>query len=77
MKRRQSPMQIAKRLDEIGPHSNKNKVEGLARSVADRIAKGEPPPPGYKNWAYVIMQFYRPMKETLNKVKNLAAKGSL
>lgn len=77
MKRRQSPRQIAKRLNDIGPHSNRNKVEGLARSVADRIANKEQPPPGYKDWGYVIMQFYRPMKETLNKVKKLAAKGSL
>lgn len=77
MKRRQNSNEIAKRLNDIGPHSNQKKVEGLARSVADRIANGDPPPPGYKKWEYAIMQFYRPMRKTLNDVKKLAAKGSI
>jgi hypothetical protein len=69
MKPKQKPKQIARRLNDIGPHSNKNKVEGLARSVAQRIKHGEAPPPGYASWHYVIMQFYRPMKEELNELK--------
>ena len=77
MRAKQNPKRIAKRLNNLGPHSNKNKVEGLARSVVLRIAQGEPPPPGYDNWGFAIMQFYRPMKEALNKIKRLAAKGSL
>lgn len=77
MKPKQTPKQIAKRLDDIGPHNQKTEVEGLARSVALRIAQGEPPPPGYDDWGLAIMQFYRPMKETLNKIKKLAVKGSL
>lgn len=77
MKSKQTPKQIAKRLDDIGPDSNQRDVEGLARSVALRIAQGEAPPPGYDDWGYAIMQFYRPMKESLNKIKKLAKKGSL
>lgn len=77
MRGKQNSRQIAKRLNDIGPHSNKNEVEGLARSVAHRIAKGDSPPPGYSDWGYAIMQFYRPMKETLNKVKKVAVKGRL
>ena len=77
MKPKQTPKQIAKRLNDIGPHSNQREVEGLARSVALRIAQGEAPPPGYDNWDYAIIQFYRPMKEALNKIKKLAVKGSL
>lgn len=40
MRGKQNSRQIAKRLNDIGPYSNKNEVEGLARSVAHRIAKG-------------------------------------
>ena len=76
MKSKQKPKQIAKRLDEIGPNSNQREVEGLARSVALRIAQGEAPPPGYDDWGYAIIQFYRPMKEALNKIKTLAEKGA-
>ena len=77
MKPKQTLKQIAKRLNDIGPHSSQREVEGLARSVALRIAQGEAPPPGYDNWDYAIIQFYRPMKEALNKIKKLAVKGSL
>lgn len=77
MKPKQTAKQIAKRLNSIGPHSNQREAEGLARSVALRISQGEAPPPGYDDWGYAIMQFYRPMKEALNKIKKLAVKGSL
>jgi hypothetical protein len=75
MRKKQVPRTIAKRLNNIGPQSAQRKVEGLARSVAQRIKHGEPPPPGYSSWHYAIMQFYRPMKEVLNRIKKLAAKG--
>lgn len=77
MRPKQPPKQITKRLNDIGPHSDERKVEGLARSVAHRISRGEKPPPGYDDWGYAIMQFYRPMKKALNKIKKLAAKGTL
>ncbi len=77
MKSKQTPKQIAKRLNDIGPHSNQREVEGLARSVALRITQGEAPPPGYDDWGYAIMQFYRPMKESLNKIKKMAENGTL
>jgi len=76
VKSKQKPKKIANRLDDIGPHSNQREVEGLARSVALRIAQGEAPPPGYDDWGYAIIQFYRPMKEALNKIKTLAGKGA-
>ena len=69
MKPKQNPKQIAKRLNDIGSHSRQNKVEGLARSVAQRIKHNDPLPAGYTSWHYVIMQFYRPMKQELNELK--------
>jgi hypothetical protein len=74
---------IARRLNDIGSHQTYNDLEGLARVVANRMLKGQkqlpPLPPGYKEWAYVIMAFARPLKteitalkKKLREIKNLA-----
>lgn len=73
MRKSQTPKQLAKRLDAIGPRRHKkdiDKIEGLARSIALRISKGRPVPPGYKkDWGFVIMQFYRPVNQAHNVLK--------
>lgn len=82
MSTRQKPRQIAKRLNAIGPRRTKketDKIEGLARSIALRIWNREPAPPGYankknkKDWSFVIMQFYRPVNQAVNKLKDKLA----
>ncbi len=51
MRKSQTPRQLAKRLNVIGPRRRKkdiDKIEGLARSIALRIVQNKPVPPGYK-----------------------------
>jgi hypothetical protein len=55
---KQTPRQIAPRLNDIGSHQTYNDLEGLARVVANRMLKGQrqlpPLPSGYKDWASVV-----------------------
>lgn len=73
MRPKQTPAQIAKRLNDIGSHQTYNDLEGLARVVANRMLKGQkhppPLPPGYQDWAFVIMAFARPLKTEITALK--------